>query len=181
MKFNPFPEIETERLVLRRIEESDCDIILFLRSDKAVTKFIDRPENRKTKNKSDAITFIKKINEDIRTDRSISWGITLKNNPEIVGTICLWNFSDDKKNAEVGYDLNPEFQKKGIMNEALKSVIHFGFNKLDLSKIEAFTHSENQSSIRLLEKNNFHLMEDSRDENNPNNIIFVIKNRITTR
>lgn len=67
------------------------------------------------------------------------------------------------------------------MNEALKSVIHFGFNKLDLSKIEAFTHSENQSSIRLLEKNNFHLMEDSRDENNPNNIIFVIKNPITTR
>lgn len=60
MKFNPFPEIETERLVLRRIEESDCDIILFLRSDKAVTKFIDRPENRKTRNKSDAITFIKK-------------------------------------------------------------------------------------------------------------------------
>ena len=130
MKFKPFPEIKTERLFLRKMEESDCDAILFLRSNETVTKFIERPENRKTKNKTDAIKFIKEINEAIKKNKSISWGITYKNNPEIIGTICLWNFSQNNKTAEVGYDLNPEFQGLGIMSEALNSIIDFGFNNL---------------------------------------------------
>jgi len=175
MNFNPFPEIKTERLFLRKIEESDCDIILFLRSDKTVTKFIERPENRKTKNKIDAINFIKEINEANKNNESISWGITLKNNPAIVGTICLWNFSDDHKIAEIGYDLNPAFQRKGIMDEALKSVVNLGFSILNLSKIEAFTHKENESSIRLLKKNKFQFIENRKDEDNTNNIIFEIE------
>ena len=175
MKFNPFPEIKTERLVLRKIEESDFDIILFLRSDKTVNKFIERPENRKTRNKTDAVKFIKEIKENAKSNKSIAWGLTLKNNSKIVGTICLWNFSNDKKIAEIGYDLNPIFQKKGIMNEALKCVVNFGFSKLNLSKIEAFTHKENESSIRLLEKNRFQFIEYRKDEDNANNIIFEIE------
>jgi len=177
MKFNPFPKITTERLILRKIEESDCDKILFLRSDKTVTKFIERPENRKTKNKTDAIKFIKEINEARKKNESISWGITLKNNPAIVGTICLWNFSVDHKIAEIGYDLKPAFQRKGIMDEALKSVVNFGFSNLNLYKIEAFTHKENESSIRLLKKNRFQINENRNDEDNSNNLIFEIENQ----
>jgi ribosomal-protein-alanine N-acetyltransferase len=75
------------------------------------------PKNRKTKNKADAIKFIKEINEANKNNESISWGITLKNNHAIVGTICLWNFSNDNKIAEIGYDLSPTFQRKGIMDE----------------------------------------------------------------
>jgi ribosomal-protein-alanine N-acetyltransferase len=176
MKFNPFPEIKTERLVLRKIKESDYDVILFLRSDKIVNKFIERPENRKTKNETDAIKFIKEISENAKNNKSIAWGITLKNNPKIVGTICLWNFSNDRQIAEIGYDLNPAFQRKGIMDEALKSILNFGFNKLNLYKIEAFTHKENKSSIRLLENNRFLFIENRKDEDNTNNLIFEIEN-----
>lgn len=176
MNFNPFPQLTTEQLALRQIKESDSDIILFLRSDSTVNKFIERPEHRKTKNKADALKFIKEITEYIHTNTSIAWGITLKNNPQIVGTICLWNFSNDRTIAELGYDLNPEFHGKGIMNEAMKSVIDYGFNTLNLLKIEAFTHKENTSSIRLLKNNKFQLMEHRKDEDNCNNIIFEIEN-----
>lgn len=176
MNFTPFPLLKTERLLLRKIKESDSDVILFLRSDKTVNKFIERTENRKTKNKNDALKFIKEITEAIEKNKSISWGITLKDNPQIIGTICLWNFSKDKKNAEVGYDLNPKFQQKGIMNEALKSIINFGFNTLKLNKIEAYTHKHNLSSKNLLEKNKFKFIEDKKDEYNADNIIFELKN-----
>lgn len=175
MTFNPFPKLETDRLLLRNIEESDHEIILFLRSDTMINKFIERPEHRKTKNKTDAIKFINEINENAKTNKSIAWGITLKNHPEIVGTICLWNFSEDRKIAEVGYDLNPSFQGKGIMSEAMKSVIDFGFTQLKLDIIEAFTHKENETSKRLLKKNGFKFMEDRTDEDNANNIIFEIE------
>lgn len=176
MKFKPFPEITTERLFFRKIEKSDCDVILFLRSDKTVTKYIERPENRKIKNIADAIKFIKELNEYLETNKSISWGITLKNNPNIIGTICLWNFSESNKTAEIGYDLHPKFQRKGFMNEALKAIINFGFKNLKLDKIEVFTHYKNENSKRLLENNGFQFIENRKDTDNKSNIIFELEN-----
>jgi len=181
MKFQPFPEIKTERLFLRKIVESDSDAILFLRSDKTVNEFIERPESEKTKNKTDALKFIKKINDGIENNKFISWGITLKDHSKIAGTICLWNFSENNKTAEIGYDLNPIFQRQGIMSDALYSVIDFGFTKLKLDKIEAFTHYKNNSSKRLLEKTGFKLDEKRIDEDNSSNIIFEIEKPVATQ
>lgn len=176
MNVQTFPEIKTERLFLRKIEESDSDVVLFLRSDKTINKFIDRPENRRTKDIDDAIKHIKRIHEEIENNKSVSWGITLNNNPKIIGTICLWNFSENDKTAEVGYDLNPLFQRKGIMNEALNCAVNYGFIELNLDKIEAFTHIQNGNSKKLLEKNGFHLVENRKDEDNLSNVIFEIRN-----
>ncbi len=175
MRFKPFPVIESKRLFLRNIEESDCEEVLFLRSDKTINKFIERPENRKTKNISDALKFIKELKEYIENNTSIAWGITLKNDSKIIGTICLWNFSQDNKIAEVGYDLNPQFQGKGIMNEALQSILEFGFINLNLASIEAYTHQANESSKKLLERNKFELIEGKQDKQNLNNIIYEIE------
>lgn len=176
VKLKPFPEIKSKRLILREIQESDCKAILFLRSDKTINKFIERPENRKTKNISDAIKFIKELNENLERNKSITWGVTLKNDPKIIGTICLWNFSQNNKTAEVGYDLDPKFQRKGIMSETLKMIIDFGFKELKLDKIEAFTRYENESSKKLLEKNGFHFIENRKDLDNKSNIIFELEN-----
>ena len=76
MKFTPFPEIKTERLFLRKTKLSDSDIILFLRSDADVTKFIERPENKKIKNIPDAIKLLKNLDIYLETNESITWGIT---------------------------------------------------------------------------------------------------------
>lgn len=130
----------------------------------------------KTKSISDALKFIKELNEYLENNKSISWGITFKDDPKIIGTICLWNFSQNNKTAEVGYDLNPKFHKKGIMSEALKMIINFGFKELKLNKIEAFTHTENENSKKLLEKNGFQFIKDRKDLDNESNIIFEIEN-----
>lgn len=169
-----FPKISTERLLLRKIEKSDGEVILYLRSDEVINKYIQRPEHRKTKNISDALEHIQKLSNETESNKSFSWGITLKDDPKIIGTICIWNFSDDRKKGEVGYDLNPAFQGKGIMSEALTSVMNFGFNELNLNTIEAFTHKENESSKRLLEKNGFNFANDRKDNDNLSNAIFEI-------
>ncbi len=176
MNFTPFPTITTENLTLRAVEESDWEIILFLRSDPTVTAFIHRPENRKTKNQADVLNFIRERQEDLIQNTCIVWGIALKGEPDIIGTICLWNFSEKNTIAEIGYDLHPEFQGKGIMSESLQTVIHFGFKELQLSKIEAYTHFENNRSIHLLEKHGFQHLKDRKDEGNEANRIFELKN-----
>src|SRR5690606_11067316 len=125
----------------------------------------------KTRTEADAILFIKEITGNLAINRAITWGITLKQNPELMGAICLWNLSLDRKTSEIGYDLHPAHQRKGIMNEAMTSVLDFGFNSAGFSKIEAYTHKANESSIKLLKNNGFRLLENRKDETSPFHII----------
>jgi len=150
--FTPFPNLKTERLVLRQLKLEDDNKVRFLRSDEAVNKYIDRP---KTVTNEDAQKFIGKINKGINNDEWIYWAITTKDSDQLIGTICIWNFSDENNIAELGFELAPQHQGKGIMKEALLKIIEYGFNNLNLEKLEAYTNEQNIPSLKLLEKNNF--------------------------
>lgn len=166
-----FQELETNRLRLRRLEENDWPMILYLRSDKEANKYVNR-QSAETKEK--ALAFITKTNNDINNGQLHQWCISLKNSPAMIGNICLWNFSQDRKTAEMGYDLSPEFQGQGIMNEAVKAVLNFGFIQLELDLIEAFTSKRNESSKKLLLRNNFKWNGSRNDPDDPDNLIYEI-------
>jgi ribosomal-protein-alanine N-acetyltransferase len=168
-----FQELETNRLQLRRLVETDWEMIRYLRSDKELNQFVKR-QSAETKEK--ALAFIVKTNNGIYDGQLYQWCITMKNSPAMIGNICLWNFSKDRKIAEVGYDLSPEFQGKGIMDEAMKAVLYFGFNQLDLGLIEAFTNKRNDSSKNLLLRNNFTWNANRKDPDDLDNIIYELYN-----
>jgi ribosomal-protein-alanine N-acetyltransferase len=149
--FTPFPVLKTERLTLRQLTSSDDKEIFALRSNDNVNKYLDRKPSGSI---DDAKNFIQTINENIQRNNSIYWAITL-NSDKLIGTICLFDFSKDNLKAEIGYELLPDFQGKGIMQEAASKVIDFGVQHIGLASIEACTHFENQSSTRLLEGLNF--------------------------
>ncbi|CAM3424577.1 GNAT family N-acetyltransferase [Aequorivita lipolytica] len=166
----PFPIIITERLNLRKILPTDADRVYYFRSDKEINKYINRePQTRET-----AIAHIQKITSDLRTDKSVSWGITTKESDVLIGSICLWNFSEDKKTAEVGYDLDPEFQGKGIMSESLKAVLEFGLNQRGFETIEAYTDYRNLPSKKLLKHHGFIPSRNKKDPDNQNNEVYYI-------
>lgn len=169
MNSSPFPVLQTERLLLRAVEFGDCEAVFFLRSNEIVNQFIKRT---KTENLEDALAFIEKIKERIANNLILYWAITLQDNATMIGSICLWKFSENGEEAEVGYDLHPDFQKKGIMSEALDCVVNFGFQQLKLIKIKAYTHCANEPSISLLIKNHFQPVIDEIDEGNLDNVIF---------
>lgn len=87
----------------------------------------------------------------------------------------MWKFSEDRKTAEVGYELLPDYHHQGIMTEALKAVLEFGFNELNLQNVLAFTDRLNINSQLLLLKHNFVLEESETGENNPDNVVFSLK------
>jgi ribosomal-protein-alanine N-acetyltransferase len=115
------------------------------------------------------------VNIGIANDKWMYWAVCFKDNPKLIGTVCLWNLNEEENKAEVGYELMPEYQRKGIAQESLYAVIGFGFNKLELGKIEAYTHKENLASIKLLENLSF-----VRDHNEETKIDFTIENPKTT-
>ncbi|MDQ6608963.1 MAG: GNAT family N-acetyltransferase [Bacteroidota bacterium] len=137
---------------MRQLVSSDANEIFALRSNDKVNKYLGR---KPSKSIDDAKTFIQTISENIQRNDSIYWAITLNGTDKLVGTICFFEFSDDHSKAEIGYELLPDFQGKGIMQEAILKVIDFGMQHIGLNSIEAHTHSENQNSTRLLEKFNF--------------------------
>ena len=150
--FTSFPILKTERLILRQLENSDDNEIFALRSNDNVNKYLDRQPGKSI---DDAKAFIQTINENIQKNNSFYWGITLNTSGKLIGTICLFGFSEANTKGEIGYELLPGFQGKGIMQEAASKVIDFAFRHIELNSIEAYTHAENQGSTRLLEKFNF--------------------------
>ena len=150
---NPFPEIKTKRLLLRKMTKADATALLFLRSDDRVMQYIGR---EKTKTVEEAETFIEKINASVEADESIMWAIALLNDPgTMIGTICFWNILKDHYRAEVGYVLHPEYWNKGIMKEALQTVIYFGFTEMKLHSMEGHINPDNIVSGIVLEKCGF--------------------------
>jgi ribosomal-protein-alanine N-acetyltransferase len=172
LNFNPFPELRTERLRLRRLIADDFRTISELRSDPLVNKFIKR--DPATADHKGAKAFIERIDKGINDNFSIMWAICIPERSDLVGTICLWNFSEDKFSAEMGYELIPAFTGKGLMSDAMHAVIGFARNDLHLKRVEAFTHLKNLRSVRVLQKNGFVLDPERRDEDVEMNRIYVL-------
>ncbi|MDN3723866.1 GNAT family N-acetyltransferase [Aequorivita sp. SDUM287046] len=165
-----FPILKTERLILRQILPTDVDRVFFLRSDKLVNTYIKRV----SQTPATALAHIKLITDNISADQGITWGITTKASNILIGSICLWNYSEDRKKTEVGYDLDPEFQGKGIMSEALAAVLNFGFQNKKFETIEAYTDYRNLPSKNLLKRHGFIPREGIKDVDNQNNVVYYL-------
>src|SRR3982750_2182821 len=144
----PFPILTTERLTLRQLAINDEQEIFTLRSDSEINKYLDRQISSTI---DDARNFINKITQS----GALYWAITLSGKNALIGTICLFDFSDENYKCEIGYELLTNFQGQGIMKEAVEKVIDYAFNTIKVKKIEAFMHRDNLSSINLLEKVSF--------------------------
>ena len=161
----------TDRLILRTLTEFDSYEVLGIRSHPVINQFLHRDSPRNT---FEALDFILNIQRKSANGEIFFLGIALQNKPELIGTICLWNFSGDRKTAELGYELLPEYHGKGIMSEAVTFILNYGFEDLKASKIEAFTNKNNLNSIQLLQKFNFTLNVNRKDEKYPENLIFEL-------
>lgn len=147
-----FPILQTRRLTLRQLSAGDHPEIYALRSDVNVNRYLDRKPSRSF---ADAKDFIKAVLANSSQNTSVYWAITWKDRAELIGTICLFNFSNDHLMAEIGFELLPAFQGKGIMQEAASKVIAYALHDLGLTTIDAYTHADNQGSIRLLTRLHF--------------------------
>ena len=172
--FTPFPILITERLTLRQLVISDEQEIFTLRSDGEINKYLDRQVSNTIE---DARNFINKVNENINKNDSLYWAITLGDKNILVGTICLFGFSDENSKCEIGYELLTNFQGQGIMKEAAEKIIGYAFNTIKVQKIEASLHRDNQSSIKLLDKFSFRNSNEL-DKANPELICYQLTNSI---
>jgi len=142
-----FPALETERLILREIRTTDLDSIFDFLSREDVTRYYGMDAVTNSSQVHDLINFFK---ENFQAQRGYRWGIVLKENEKLIGT-CGFNALVPKNSrAEIGYELHPDYWRKGYVKEAVSKIISYGFETLNLNRIGAVVYPENNPSISLL-------------------------------
>lgn len=152
LNFEKFPVLETERLVMRAISIDDVDEMFQQRSNPEVMKYINRPI---LQSRREAEELVRNYEFLFEQGISITWAMSLKGESKMLGTVGYPRINKENYRAEIGYSLDPVHWNKGYMNEAIKEVIRFGFEKMRLNSIEAIIHPENSASSELVLKHGF--------------------------
>ena len=153
LNFNPFPVLETERLLLREMTMEDASEFYFFRSNPDVLRYIDREPMT---HPSEATAFMERIINQVKNNETIIWVIELKSQPgKMAGTITYWRLEKEHLRAELGYMLHPDHWNKGLVSEAMQAVINYGFTVMNLHSIEANINPANGSSRKVLQKAGF--------------------------
>lgn len=142
------PILYTQRLIIRPLAVSDAEDMFEYAKTNLVGPKAGWPPHES-------------IQETVRVLRNMvlfkpqyelgNWAIVDKYTNKMIGTIELYNYVPNFK-AELGYALNPNYWGQGIVTEAAFAVLDFGFNKLELKRIEAGTFIDNFQSQRICEK-----------------------------
>ncbi|WP_084780598.1 GNAT family N-acetyltransferase [Bacillus massilinigeriensis] len=147
-----FPELETDRFILRQLQMEDAPQMYRYFSLDEVTKFYDIETHTSEKEAAD---LIKQLSYRYSNGEQIRWGITFKNSNEIIGTCGLHEIEREHFKAEIGYELHPDYWGKGIMSEVITKVVEYAFSYMGLHRVEAFYHPLNIASKKALEKSGF--------------------------
>ncbi|WP_088102958.1 GNAT family N-acetyltransferase [Halalkalibacter urbisdiaboli] len=147
------PPFETNRLILRKITLGDLDDIYEFSSDPEVAHHMTWEVN---KSKDETLNnFVKVVIEGYENGQSADWAITHKESKKVIGTCAFVDWSNEHKKAEIGYVLNKNYWGKGLASEAIKEIIKFGFETLQLNRIEGGCDTDNISSEKVMLKAGF--------------------------
>lgn len=148
--FKEIPVLETERLIYRKIELNDVDDLFEIFSDKDTTYCMTWEVN---KTKEDTLNkFIKVINKRHEQGQSVDWAIVHKESKKVIGNCAFIGWSNKHSKAEIGYVLNKAYRGQGFATEALQELIRFGFEIIQLNRIEGGCDIDNAASEKVMLK-----------------------------
>ncbi|MEE0858041.1 MAG: GNAT family protein [Acutalibacteraceae bacterium] len=145
--------IETERLILRRFEYTDDEAMLkYWVADEAIQSLYSEPVYS---TKEDVRGLLDKYIGSYEKNDYYRWAVVEKTTGECIGQIAYFLVDNKNHFAEIEYCIGSNFQCKGYATEATKSVIAYGFNEINLHKVQICTKTINTPSKRVIEKCGF--------------------------
>ncbi|MFJ7666318.1 GNAT family N-acetyltransferase [Lysinibacillus sp. NPDC097195] len=147
-----FPILETDRLILREITADDVGDVFRCFSNDYVTQYYGLTSFT---TEQQAQKLVESFSKSFQEKRGMRWGIERKDVKGLIGTIGFNAWSPNHKRAEIGYELHPDYWRKGYAKEAITEVLSFGFSNLALHRIGAIVFIDNEGSNQLLRKLGF--------------------------
>lgn len=157
--FDVFPRLETERLVLRQIGMADRAAIFRIYSDPEVMRY---SVGAQFQHIGEAERLIGEIKAQFERRASLQWGICLQDRGTVIGLCTLYNWQRVGVYAgscSLAYEIARPYWKRGYANEVLRAIIQFGFEIMQLNRIEVNVISDvySERSETLLRSLNFRL------------------------
>lgn len=147
--FSRIPTLQTSHLTLRKMMVSDAMDMFAYAQNEEVTKYL-------TWKAHTDVMYTREYLQYIGTHYAIGdffdWAVVLTEEDRMIGTCGFTRFDYANNIGEVGYVLNPEYWGRGIAVEAVREVMRFGFETLQLHRIEAKFIEGNTASLRVMEK-----------------------------
>ncbi len=150
MTIPSFQVLETARLRLRHFSEADLPTFLAYRNDPEIARY----QSWETITAGQARAL---ISEQLHLHPGtpgtwFQFAIALKTTDDLIGDCMLHVRADDPQQGEIGYTLAREEQGRGYATEAIRAVLTYAFETLDLHRVIATVDCRNTPSIRLLER-----------------------------
>lgn len=153
MLTSDFPTIETPRLLLREIVATDAPELFAIHGDAQAMRWFG----------SDPLATLGQAEQLVEVfsawrrlpNPGTRWGIERKSDRQLLGTCGLFKWNRGWRSCVVGYELASSAQGNGFMTEALSAILHWGFEHMELNRVEAQVHAENAASLTLLDKLGF--------------------------
>ena len=143
------PTLETERLILRKMILNDAEAVFAYASNSEVSRYTLWETHRSIE---DSRAFLEFATQKYENGGEPDWGVVYRGNGCLVGACGLVNWEAEHARAEVRFVLSREYWGCGLMSEAVRAILRFGFERMNLNRIEARCIAENAASARVMEK-----------------------------
>jgi [ribosomal protein S5]-alanine N-acetyltransferase len=143
------PVLETGRLRLRKLALADAADVFAYAADPEVARFVTWGAHDSIQ---DSIAFLNMVKQKYGNGQIAEWGIAEKSTGRIIGTCGFTWVRPEHGKGEIGYALAQTHWRKGLMTEAVDAVIQYGFDTLNLNRIEARCKVDNKGSERVMQK-----------------------------
>ncbi|MBC7776709.1 MAG: GNAT family N-acetyltransferase [Phycisphaerae bacterium] len=153
VQFTQFPTLQTSRLLLREMTLDDAPAIFKMRSDERVMHYIGKLPMQDI---GEARELIETYQKAYQQNEAVNWAICLREQPEWqIGTVGFWKMDKVNHRTEIGYTLQYDYWRQGIMSEAIMAAMEYCFKVMDFHSVEANTDPDNAGSGGVLEKLGF--------------------------
>lgn len=140
--------IETERIILRELEDSDIDLLAEIYADIEVMRYIGKgivlTYEQAKRSIANWIKYYEKFGFG-------NWAAIEKESGRFIG-LCGLSWLEDKSDVEVSYLFAKEAWGKGYATETANAINEYGFNVVGLKRIIALVYPQNTASIHVIEK-----------------------------
>lgn len=146
-------QLESDRLVLRRFRLEDLDDYFDWKKQEEYHNFL--PSAPKTK--EEYVQSLTEIIEgyDREKNPNLTWAVALKEGDTLIGSVNIGKLSNTHRCCEIGWGLNPQYQKKGYAYEASKRLLEHIFECLQMHKVACCVWEGNKPSHALAQKLGF--------------------------
>ncbi|HJN85712.1 MAG: GNAT family protein [Dehalococcoidia bacterium] len=142
--------IATERLLLRDFVTDDWPDVLAYQRDPRYLQFYPWADRTEAEVRRFVKLFVDQQTE--RPRRNFQFAITFPDGGQVIGNIGIRRKPENDWEADIGYELAPEYWGRGYATEAALAIVDFGFRELGLHRISSWCIADNAASARVLER-----------------------------